>query len=616
MSYCYIGKNIENASGFNNKTTMFGKGKAARIALLASFFAAISILPSEAALFGSNKSSKKTNNIANESVQLRIDNRYENRNITGSNLDSYNFAQTHFGQSKAKLEQICRAVSSRYNEASARDILQKIFVIDTQLYKENIKNSALSIGELLKTSNSIGQGLVDLRQIVMSPGQQTLETLDKTIDQVRAVNSSQLLCSQKYLVAMESIINMAQASYETYELIPSLAINELDMFVQASKQLMTNIRSHGESFKGLVLNIKSSSEQIESGLSGIKQTIKETLRFSDHFAIKQFPLINLPAPSREKIYVQINSLANTVKGVNNTISIGDSQVRNSAQQFSHLVASYVDKSAESMKYNKPDFGEKAVNQISNYARNQICGLFARIKEDVGNMRTEMAKAGKANGNLQPIVNMETRSEYAARKAKSAAEEKLPLFLLGGKGGNSIAAASDKKKESRENKVSDSLSDFGAPKGFMALNNKKSSKSESSYSFASDSDDISLFSDNDFASASKGDDKFMTSEMNILQQELGDDFFFGDSGDNISQSSLMAQGDEDLPSYGLDNESFSSEDSAQMQVSYSNLENDGEPEVEMMRFDSTSLDETDEEHIPMMKYDSDVLNFDELEENEE
>ena len=151
MSYCYIGKNIENASGFNNKTTMFGKGKAARIALLASFFAAISILPSEAALFGSNKSSKKTNNIANESVQLRIDNRYENRNITGSNLDSYNFAQTHFGQSKAKLEQICRAVSSRYNEASARDILQKIFVIDTQLYKENIKNYEEGLKLLFRT---------------------------------------------------------------------------------------------------------------------------------------------------------------------------------------------------------------------------------------------------------------------------------------------------------------------------------------------------------------------------------------------------------------------------------------------------------------------------------
>jgi hypothetical protein len=67
-------------------------------------------------------------------------------------------------------------------------------------------------------------------------------------------------------------------------------------------------KSNSEAFKGLMLNILSSSEQIESGLNSIKTNVRETLRFSDHFAIKQFPLINLPAPSREKIFVRLNSL--------------------------------------------------------------------------------------------------------------------------------------------------------------------------------------------------------------------------------------------------------------------------------------------------------------------
>ena len=422
-------------SNYRRSRLFFGGGTTAKIALLAAFFATFSTMTANAGLFGSNKSSKN-NNISNNQdrgiVQIQL-NDFQQRNINGTNLDAYRFAQSHFGQSKAKLEQICRAVSSRYNDNSARDILQKIYVIDTQIYMQNIKNSALSVSEVLKTNTAIGQGLQDLKQIIMSPGQQTLETLDKKIDQVRAVNASQLLISQKYLACLESLTEMAKASYETYEIIPSLNMNELDMFVQASKQLMTNVRSHSESFKGLMLNIKSSSEQIDSGLTGIKQTLKETLRFSDHFAIKQFPLINLPQPSREKIFVQVNALANTVKGVDNTVSIGDSQVRNSAQQFTHLVNAYTDKATESLKYNKADFSEKAQAQISTYARNQVCGLFVRVKEDMGSMRTEMAQAGKANGNLQPIVNMESRSEYIARKAKSAAEDKLPLFLLGGKG---------------------------------------------------------------------------------------------------------------------------------------------------------------------------------------
>ena len=85
------------------------------------------------ALFGSNKNSRNnnSNNSANNAntngvFQVRL-NDFQQRNINGTNLDAYKFAQTHFGQSKAKLEQTCRAISSRYNDASARDILQKIY---------------------------------------------------------------------------------------------------------------------------------------------------------------------------------------------------------------------------------------------------------------------------------------------------------------------------------------------------------------------------------------------------------------------------------------------------------------------------------------------------------
>lgn len=638
MSDRIFGKNLKDTGTCKSRMLLFDGGTATKIALLAAFFATFSACSANAGLFGSNRNSKNnnsnavlTNNINEpKTIQVKLSD-FQQRNINGSNLDAYRFAQTHFGQSKAKLEQTCRAISSRYNDASARDILQKMYVIDTQIYMQNIKNSALSVSEILKTNTAISQGLSDLRQIIMSPGQQTLDSLDKTIDKVRAINANQLLISQKYLSCLDSMTEMSRASYETYEIIPSLNINELDLFVQASKQLMTNVRSHSESFKGLILNVKSSSEQIDYGLTSIKQTIKETLRFSDHFAIKQFPLINLPQPSREKIFVQINSLANTVKGVDNTVSIGDSQVRNSAQQFTHLISAFVDKSTESMKYKKDDFSEKAQSQISTYARNQVCGLFVRIKEDMGTMRKEMAQAGKANGNLQPVINMESRSEYVARKAKSAAEDKLPLFLLGGKGGNKNSMLTAKTSQPLIRPSSSSMNDsfsssnddfnsYNVPDGFMAMNSNSSTrnkaKNTSNNSFSTSKtgfEDSELFSDKDFASVKGNNSEFMTSEMNILQEELGNDFFFGNSGENISKSSILASSDEDLPSYGVDDDyaSIGSDDSAEMQLSYDNLSGSDEPEVELLRLDSGSIDDQNEDMIPMMKYDNEIFNFDEL-----
>ena len=205
MSDRIFGTNQKETGICKSRMLLFDGGTSTKIALLAAFFATFTTCSANAALFGSNRNSKNnantvsTNSISEaKTFQVKL-NDYQQRNINGSNLDAYRFAQTHFGQSKAKLEQTCRAISSRYNDASARDILQKMYVIDTQIYMQNIKNSALSVSEVLKTNTAISQGLSDLKQIIMSPGQQTLDSLDKTIDKVRSINANQLLISQKYL---------------------------------------------------------------------------------------------------------------------------------------------------------------------------------------------------------------------------------------------------------------------------------------------------------------------------------------------------------------------------------------------------------------------------------
>ncbi|MBP5467950.1 MAG: hypothetical protein J6Z11_01745, partial [Candidatus Riflebacteria bacterium] len=159
MSDRIFGKNLKDTGTCKSRMLLFDGGTATKIALLAAFFATFSACSANAGLFGSNRNNKNnnsnsvlTNNINEpKTIQIKL-NDFQQRNINGSNLDAYRFAQTHFGQSKAKLEQTCRAISSRYNDASARDILQKMYVIDTQIYMQNIKNSALSVSEILKTN--------------------------------------------------------------------------------------------------------------------------------------------------------------------------------------------------------------------------------------------------------------------------------------------------------------------------------------------------------------------------------------------------------------------------------------------------------------------------------
>lgn len=602
-----------------------------RATLLAAFFAAAFTSGAEASALDWLNSNTKVSRPRQAKARVSSDQQVvqltglEQKSLTGSNLDSYQFAQSHFGNSKSKLENACRAISSRYNDAAVRDILQKLFVIDTQLFKEAIKNSALAVKEILTVNDGLGQGIQDLNRIITAPGQETLDQLDKAVDKVGAANLSQSLLVKKYMAGSERTIQLAQSAYETLELIPSLSVPGLDLMVQMSKQLMRMTQSNAEAFKGLLLNMQSSNELISSGLENIKKTVRETLRFSDHFAVKQFPLINLPAPSREKIFVQLTSLANSIKGTENTVTIGDSQVRNTAQQFTHLISGFLAKAGESLKYQSQAGGEKAPEQISTYARNQVSGLFLRVKEDISLMRTEMAKASRPNAsNLPPAVNFESRDEYASRNAQRASSQKLPLFLLGNGGGSDLQASVAGNGAPRGNSgpglqnlqnsgdllLGGTKSTAGAANGenldgFIALNpgNRAAKRPVVPKSGTTQV----LYNENSFADDETG---LMQPEMNILTKELGADFFFGESGENQSADSLMAQ--------GADAESFEEDDSGPlpdeaergMQMSYDNLSSGGEPEIEMLKFESVSDNGDSSDLLPMMRYDSEVLELEE------
>lgn len=599
-----------------------------RATLLAAFFAAAFASGAEASALDWLNSNTKVSRPRQTKARVSADQQVvqltglEQKGLTGSNLDSYQFAQSHFGNSRSKLESACRAISSRYNDAAVRDILQKLFVIDTQLFKEAIKNSALAVKEILTVNDGLGQGIQDLNRIITAPGQETLDQLDKTVDKVGAANLSQSLLVKKYMAGAERTIQLAQSAYETLELIPSLSTPGLDMMVQMSKQLMRMTQSNAEAFKGLLLNIQSSNELISSGLENIKKTVRETLRFSDHFAVKQFPLINLPAPSREKIFVQLTSLANSIKGTENTVTIGDSQVRNTAQQFTHLISGFLAKAGESLKYQSQAGVEKAPEQISTYARNQVSGLFLRVKEDISLMRTEMAKASRPNArNLPPAVNFESRDEYASRNAQRASSQKLPLFLLGNAGGSGSQTASAGNGDSRANSRSglpnsDDLLIGGAKPsaraanasgldGFIALNtgNRAAKKPVAPKSGTTQV----LFSENSFSDDETG---LMQPEMNILTKELGADFFFGESGENQSAGSLMAQGSETDSFEEDDTGPLPDESEHGMQMSYDNLSSGGEPEIEMLKFESVSDTGDSSDLLPMMRYDSEVLDLEE------
>jgi hypothetical protein len=553
----------------------------ASIATLALFAMLLGETPLEAALFGTSRK--------NNTPVLRVEKNNEalvklfdlNDKKEGNTSDPLTFAQRHYELGATKLQTTCRAISSFYNDPVARDLLQKIFTIDTQYFKEDIKNSATAIKKISELNFAINSGLQELSQVITAPGSNTLDSLERVVEKNKAINRNLVQITKNYIKASEKSIQIARAGYETFELIPSLSMAPVDMFVQSSRLLMSSTQSNAEAFKGLLLNILSGTEQITLGLDGISKNVRETLRFSDHFAIKQFPLVNLPAPSREKIFIQLNSMANFVKGSENTIAIAESQIRNQAQQFTHLVGNFVDKSAESMKYNKAT--NMPLEQISTYARNQVNGLYLRVKEEVLALRREMANQALGLAKTPEVV-VETKESYAIRQTKALSKDKLPLFLLGGTERADEAAFARPntnldKSSFVETSVQQQPQDFT---DFIKLNPTQQSFNQPSSFVQTAVDNNSekaneFFESKDFAF---DDESFGASEMSIITQELGSNFFF-DEKDSEDGKDLIISTSEDMPDFGANIPS--SADQTRDYDSFSMLDSGLDPELELLDF---------------------------------
>ncbi|MGM0600780.1 MAG: hypothetical protein ACQETH_13300 [Candidatus Rifleibacteriota bacterium] len=570
------------------KTRRPARLKAARVLVVSLLIFGISTssaLANPLDWFLSGRNNKKDTNLKSADARAlsestgQMQNRESEKSLTGQNLDSLGFAKAHWTNARNKLEKICREIIKNGIEKSGADLIIKLFTIDTQVFKLAVKNSAQAVGEIMQANRNIRQKLEDLRGIITSPGKATLEHMESAVEELKFLHKRQLLRIKKYLAGSESIIKMGNKSYETLELIPSLSADETNMLIDSSKQLMKLARSNGEASKGLLLNVQSSCEQSIEGLEMIKSTVRETLRFSDHFAIKQFPLINLPAPSREKIYSQIKALKNGTKGINNTLSIGDSQVRNTSQQFSHMVSAFGSKAQESLKFKneRNNYGNKKVQQISNYAYNQVAGLYQRIKEDVKLMRNDMLAVVKsADVDSRPEVKIESRSQFAARRTSRLTQSKLPLFLLGKT--NKVAAEPQAKPEVEATELQ-----FA----------QKRPRAEKSVATSSKPEVVRkvLYQEDNYVKQSE----FIQPEINILKDELGENFFFEEtesgSGNMESEEDYYDDGDE----YYADSEEIAFEKS---EADHENIEKFAEPEIELMQFESEtgSLDD----QLPMMR----------------
>ncbi|NLI76181.1 MAG: hypothetical protein GX442_07050 [Candidatus Riflebacteria bacterium] len=356
--------------------------------------------------------------------------------VTGATLTPLKFAEAHWTAAKENLENATRAIQGRIQEKKCQDLVAKLFVVDSQTYKEILKNSASGLESLGGSARTMAGLLVELNRIITAPQKETLDNLERTLARIQAQNASLLLQVKAHMAGAERLITLAQEAFQTLELIPSLSLPPIDMYVQVSKQVMRQAQSSSEAQKGLLFNVQSGAEQVTATLETMVSTIRTTLRFSDHFAFRQFPLVNLPVPTREKLFAQLGALKNAAKGIQNTLSIGDSHLKNSAQQFTHLAQSAVTKIGDALKYQgSSEYGVDNLPQISGYSYNQVCGLFQRVKDGINEMKMTMAKEGRggsapAGSGPMPTVAVETEDQFLARKAKVAGE-KLPLFLLGG-----------------------------------------------------------------------------------------------------------------------------------------------------------------------------------------
>ncbi len=360
---------------------------------------------------------------------------------TGQTLSTLKFVEAHWTHSRQVLETVSRSLAAKVQIKRCSDISAKLFQIVTGLSKESLKNSGGAIQGIAQSARELEQHLLLLGRIITAPGSETLSNLESAIQKAGTINDRQYSLVKSYLAGAESLINLGSEAYQTLELIPLLSINALDTYIGGAKQVMKQIRSNGEAMKGLLLNLQTGCEQVNAGLELMTTTLKTTLRFSDHFAFKQFALINLPIPSREKLFSQVGMLKNSLKGMQNTLEIGDSQVKNSTQQYAHLVEEITSKIRDHLQYQTAvDAASGNLPQISTYAHNQVLGLFQRAKQGIAEMRVGMNRMNREALNARPPqVAMESPADSQARVAEKAAAGKLPLFLLGGKAAASAAA---------------------------------------------------------------------------------------------------------------------------------------------------------------------------------
>jgi hypothetical protein len=354
--------------------------------------------------------------------------------VTGKKLNVYQFVESHWVHSRKILETAVRNISAKIPERKVTDITKKLYAVNVFTTRESLKAAASTLTQLNNTGGRLQAQLGDLSRIVTSPREETLANLENAVAAIQKTNQEIFGITKAQIAGSELLIDSGSESYQTLELVPLLSITPVDLMVRSSKQFMKQIQSNHEAFKGLLLNVQNSCEQTAAGLELIGTIVKSSLKYSDHFAFRQYPLVNLPVPTREKLFAQIGAVQNVVRGIGNTLSIGESHVKNSAQQFNHLVTNLGTKIQDSLQYlTAVDLTSGNMPQISVYAHNQISGLYQRTRESVNQLKMTMAKAGRANlQGAQPMVSIETRDEAADRQGARAGSMKLPLFLLGGK----------------------------------------------------------------------------------------------------------------------------------------------------------------------------------------
>lgn len=360
-----------------------------------------------------------------------------NIDTTGKDLNLKQFVQIYLNTLKDSVSRSIKAISAQISDKKTNDITYKLGVVNVQLEKELLKNTSQFSEISFSVLKKFNETIIEVNKIITAPKEETLENLHKSFQLLRENILYYLKTLKKYISIYENFIKTSNENYQTLELIPTLSIQYVDLFVHSSKSLMKFIQSFSEAQKGFLLNLQTECENVITTIENMNTTINTTLRFSDHFAFRQYPVINLPASTREKLYNYLNTIKSSFRSINNTLSISDTQTKNHAQQLAQFSDNLWNKVADSLRYNTSLEGSSIQNlpQISTYSHNQVCGLFQRTKEFitlVSNLAKRDINPTNSNnfiGISSPNISIETPDQASMRKAANISD-KLPLFLLG------------------------------------------------------------------------------------------------------------------------------------------------------------------------------------------